>query len=140
MQTKIRSLIWVPTVCLQNVLLKLEKKENIPHNNSKIGNEVLLLVKVGMFIQLKWIKHHYLRADTCIQLSRAANNLKFGPSLHLCPYTESLLFSYALTLCIQETPKRVLLQTVKTQMLHFIRVYTVCKGKKDLQTKEHNTF
>ena len=45
-----------------------------------------------------------------------------------------------LTLCIRETPKRVLLQIVKTQMkcsimLHFIRVYTVCKGKKDLQTK-----
>ena len=34
----------------------------------------------------------------------------------------------------------VLLQTVKTKMkcsimLHFIRVYTICKGKKDLQTK-----
>ena len=44
-----------------------------------------------------------------------------------------------LTLCIRETPKRVLLQTVKTHMkcsimLYFIRVYTVCKGKKDLQT------
>ena len=25
-------------------------------------------------------------------------------------------------------------------MLHFIRVYTVCKGKKDLQTKENNIF
>ena len=23
-------------------------------------------------------------------------------------------------------------------MLHFIRVYTVCKGKEDLQTKEYN--
>ena len=39
-----------------------------------------------------------------------------------------------LTLCIRETPKRVLLQTVKTQikcsiMLHFIWVYTVCQGK-----------
>ena len=36
-----------------------------------------------------------------------------------------------LTLCIQETPKLVLLPTVKTQMKcrimrHFIRVYTVC--------------
>ena len=44
------------------------------------------------------------------------------------------------TLCIWETPKWVLLQTVKTQMKchtmqHFIRAYTVCKGKKDLQTK-----
>ena len=34
-------------------------------------------------------------------------------------------------------PKRVLLQTVNTQikcsmMLHFIRVFTVCKGKTDL--------
>ena len=48
-----------------------------------------------------------------------------------------------LTLCIRETHKRVLLQTVKTKMkcsimLHFIRVYTVCKGQKDLQTKEYN--
>ena len=47
-----------------------------------------------------------------------------------------------LTLCIRETHKRVLLQTMKTQMkcskkLHFIRVYTVCKGKKDLETKEY---
>ena len=37
-----------------------------------------------------------------------------------------------LTLCVRESPKQVLLQTVKTQMkcsimLHFIRVYTVCK-------------
>ena len=45
-----------------------------------------------------------------------------------------------LTLCIRETPKGVRLQTMKTQtecsiMLHFIRVYTVCKGDKDLQTK-----
>ena len=43
-----------------------------------------------------------------------------------------------LTLCIRETPKRVLFQTVNTQMkcsimLHFIRVNTV-KVKKDLQT------
>ena len=50
-----------------------------------------------------------------------------------------------LTLCILETPKRILLQTVKTQMkcsivLHFIRVHTVCKCKKDLQTKEYNFF
>ena len=38
---------------------------------------------------------------------------------------------YALTICIGETPKWVLLETVKTQMKchilrHFIRVYTVC--------------
>ena len=41
--------------------------------------------------------------------------------------------------------KQVLLQTVKTQMkcsimLHFIRVYTVCKGKKHLQTKKIQYF
>ena len=51
----------------------------------------------------------------------------------------------SLTLCIREAPKWVLLQTVKTEMkcsimLHLIRVYTVCKGKKDLQTKEYNIF
>ena len=42
--------------------------------------------------------------------------------------------AFLLTLCIRETPNQVLLQTVKTQMkcsimLHFIRVYTVYKGK-----------
>ena len=46
-----------------------------------------------------------------------------------------------LTLYIRETTKQVLLQTVKTQMKcsimqHFIKVYTVCKGKKDLKTKD----
>ena len=50
-----------------------------------------------------------------------------------------------LTLCNRQFPKPVLLQTVKTQMkcsrmLHFIRVYTVCEGKKDLQTKEYTIF
>ena len=48
---------------------------------------------------------------------------------------------YVFTLCVQEVAKQVLFQTVKTQMkcsikLHFIRVYTVFKGKKDFQTKE----
>ena len=38
------------------------------------------------------------------------------------------------TLCLLESPKRVLLKTMKTQMkcsimLHFIRVFTVSKGK-----------
>ena len=52
---------------------------------------------------------------------------------------------YFLTLCIRETPKRVVLITVKTKMKcrmmqHFTRVYTVCKAKKDLQTKEYNIF
>ena len=37
------------------------------------------------------------------------------------------------------------MQTVKTQMkcsilLHFIWVYTVCKGKNDLQTNKYNIF
>ena len=46
----------------------------------------------------------------------------------------------SLALCIQETPKGVLFQTVKTQvkcciMQHFIRVFTVCLSKKDLKTK-----
>ena len=52
---------------------------------------------------------------------------------------------FRLTLCIRETPKQVLLQTVKHPdecgiMLHFIKVHTVWKGKKDLQTKEYNIF
>ena len=49
-----------------------------------------------------------------------------------------------LSFVFEETPRCVLWQTVKTQMkcsmmLHFIRVYTVCIGKKDLQTK-YNFF
>ena len=53
------------------------------------------------------------------------------------------LIKHFLTLCIPENSKRVLLQTAKTQMkcsiiLHFIRVFTVCKGKKHLQTKVYN--
>ena len=54
-------------------------------------------------------------------------------------YTNSDLKN-SLTLCILEIPKQVLVQTEKTQikcsMLHFIRVYTVCIGKKVLETKE----
>ena len=50
-----------------------------------------------------------------------------------------------LTHSCQKTPKRVLLQTVKSQMkcsmmLHFIRGYTVCKGKKDFQKKGNDIF
>ena len=46
----------------------------------------------------------------------------------------------SLTVCTRETPKQVLLQAVKTKMkcsimLHFIRVYTICKGKNDVLTK-----
>ena len=56
----------------------------------------------------------------------------FGPSLFL-------------TLCIRETPKQLLLQTVKTQvkcsiMLHFISVYTVCMVKKIFRQKNTIIF
>ena len=55
-------------------------------------------------------------------------------------YTKAML-----TLCIRETPKHVLLQTVKTQMkcsimLHLIRVYTVCKGEKYFRQLNKKTF
>ena len=47
----------------------------------------------------------------------------------------SIQLNCSIALCIRENPKRVLLQTVKTQMkcsimLHFMGVYTVCNGKK----------
>ena len=57
---------------------------------------------------------------------------------YACPTVILLSYMYVvytaqvyLTLCILETPKRVLWQAVKTQMkcsimLHFIRVFTVC--------------
>ena len=50
-----------------------------------------------------------------------------------------------LILCIWETPKQVLLQTVKTQiqcciMRHFIWVYIACYGKTDNQTKRIQYF
>ena len=49
------------------------------------------------------------------------------------------------TLCIQEAPKRVIFQTVKTQMkcsimLHFIRVYTVCIDKKKIFRQKISIF
>ena len=45
----------------------------------------------------------------------------------------SYKIQFLITFCIRETPKRVFLQTVKIKMkcsimLHFIRIYTICKG------------
>ena len=50
---------------------------------------------------------------------------------------KQILFNTLLALCRLETPKCVLLQTVKTQMKchimwHFIRVCTVCQDKTNL--------
>ena len=45
-----------------------------------------------------------------------------------------------LTLCIRETPKPVLLQTMKTHMKAAFHQGLHCKGKIDLQTKENNIF
>ena len=58
--------------------------------------------------------------------------------------TLRIVHKYFLTLCIQETPKRIVLQTVKTQMkcsimLHFIRVYSVKVKKKNI-FKQNNTI
>ena len=52
-------------------------------------------------------------------------------SCHLHVSYENGTYRAYVTLCILEATKRVLLQTVKTQMKcrilrHFIRVYTVC--------------
>ena len=71
------------------------------------------------------------------------NHFAFWPVVHYWKlYMFSILSSSSililfsgLTLCIWETPKQVLLQIVKTQMncsimLHFIKVYTICKVKK----------
>ena len=65
----------------------------------------------------------------------------------ICQHYKLNITNLQITLSIMEfeTPEHVLLQTVKTQMkcslvLHFIRAYTVCKGKTDIQTKEYNTF
>ena len=58
-----------------------------------------------------------------------------GPSCLQSISADNTSRQRVLTLCILETPKQVLLQTVKCSiMLHFIRVYTVCKGEKDNQT------
>ena len=53
--------------------------------------------------------------------------------------------SLELTLCIRDTPKHILLKTMKNQMkcsimLHFIRVYTVCKGKQIFRQKNTICF
>ena len=46
------------TVCLQNVLLKFEeKKSKIPPNTPKIGNGLILLIRVRKSIGLKWLNN-----------------------------------------------------------------------------------
>ena len=71
--------------------------------------------------------------------------LVWGPVSLSHSYKNMKSFSPCITPCFWKTPKRLLLQTVKTQMkcsimLHFIRVYTFCKGMKNLQTKQCNMF
>ena len=56
------------------------------------------------------------------------------------PYCIDIGFRHSVMFCNQETTKRVLWQTGNTQMkcsimLHYIRVYTVCKGKKKTSDK-----
>ena len=53
-------LISVSTVCLQNLLLKFEMREKIPLNSPKIGNEIALLIRVGMSILLNLVKVYIL--------------------------------------------------------------------------------
>ena len=54
------------------------------------------------------------------------------------------VFYIFITFCIRETPKRVLIQTVKAKMkckLHFIRLYTACKDtRKTIVGKIHFVF
>ena len=58
--------------------------------------------------------------------------------IHVSVIRDKIIFS-TLTFCIQKPLKQVLLQTVNTQMKCSM-VYAVCKGKKNLQTKENNVF
>ena len=65
-------------------------------------------------------------------------NKKWIGCFYLCLWTGS-----PINLCRQETPKRVLWQTVKTQMKcrimrHFIWVCTVCLDKLNIQRKKYN--
>ena len=54
----IRCLIGVFTDCLLNVLLKFAHKNwKIPLNTPTVGNKLVLLIRVGKSIQLKWVKH-----------------------------------------------------------------------------------
>ena len=80
----------------------------------------------------------YYKQSEILFLSKCNLIVKLKASVSFCIWT----FGHftALALCMGGTPKRVLLQTVKTQMKcrimrHFIRVNTVCYGKNDLQTK-----
>ena len=53
-------LIWIFTACLQNVLIKFETKWKTLPTPPKIGKGLILLIRVGRSIQLKWvnIKQH----------------------------------------------------------------------------------
>ena len=77
----------------------------------------------------------------CLPSSNLRNIKNFNKPIFLKIYSRSMKFQrISLTLCIRETPKWVLLQTVRTQMKchilrHFIRVHTVCMGKKIFRQK-----
>ena len=60
--------------------------------------------------------------------------------IKFCDITDMEIYNIVFNSLYSGYPKRVILQTVKTQMkcsimLHFIRVNTVCEGQNDLQTK-----
>ena len=90
---------------------------------SETVNNLLLLIRpLAMHIEKKFNPYYTQIYPNCFENS-VDHNRKPANQDPSC-------FPTALTLCIWETPKQVLLQAVKTEtkyciMWHFIRVYTV---------------
>ena len=98
------------------------------------GKAINIYVLLFMSSQKSCVKYEGCRQNCKLQVS--GHHKYFGKTM-LTQHKSNIL--RILTLCIQETPIGIIFQTVKTQMkqsimLHFIRVYTVCEGKTDLQT------
>ena len=56
-------LIRVYNVFSYNILIEFELNWKIISNTPKIGNGLVLLIRVGKFIRLKWVKRICLKTD-----------------------------------------------------------------------------
>ena len=80
-----RCLIRIFTVLLTECSIRIWKKWKIPPNTSKIGNGLILLIRVGKSIVLKWVKTHQLYHKTSHPCSAACDQTSLEMN-HQCLY------------------------------------------------------
>ena len=97
-----RRLVRVFTVCLQNILFKIEYKLKDTANTTKIGNGLVLLIEVGKSIRLNWVKNGcrwrlrpllWTRIHDCANISYVRPFISWG-KLSACEKTVKRHSSY----------------------------------------------